>query len=237
MYILAIMLERKRILAEKDIQKREDGTKVIVYEHKKTGEVFLIPDPGLQLDQLEHVQIEVVDLLGRHDAAQIPGTETVDPTAPAATSPADGQVVAALPAPDNGIAVVQEPPKAEANAGESPVQAESPAEVEQVVPEEPKIVPEFEKQATPPKATKGRKKTEKTKQVECAKPEPKPAKPAKRVKAVKVAEETAPIETTKPEQAAEKKEEKKPENAPKQKKGVKAIATKDVTTKNKKTTK
>ncbi len=64
MYILAVMLERKRILAERDIQKHDDGTKVIVYEHKKTGETFLIPDPGLRLDQLEHVQIEVVEMLG-----------------------------------------------------------------------------------------------------------------------------------------------------------------------------
>ena len=82
-YILAVMLERKRILVEKDIQKREVGTKLMVYEHRKTAEIFIIPDPCLQLDQLEHVQIEVVDLLGRHDAAQIPGTETVDPAAPA----------------------------------------------------------------------------------------------------------------------------------------------------------
>jgi hypothetical protein len=63
-YILAVMLERKRILAEKDVQKHDDGSKVIVYEHKKTGETFIIPDPGLHLDQLEHVQIEVVQMLG-----------------------------------------------------------------------------------------------------------------------------------------------------------------------------
>ena len=64
MYILAVMLERKRILAERDVQKHDNGAKVIVYEHKKTGETFLIPDPGLRLDQLEHVQIEVVEMLG-----------------------------------------------------------------------------------------------------------------------------------------------------------------------------
>ena len=64
MYILAVMLERKRILAEKDVQKHDNGAKVIVYEHKKTGETFLVPDPGLKLDQLEHVQKEVVEMLG-----------------------------------------------------------------------------------------------------------------------------------------------------------------------------
>lgn len=66
-YILAVMLERKRILAERDVQVREDGSKVLVYEHKKTGEVFTIPDPGLKLSELEHVQQEVADLLGFGD--------------------------------------------------------------------------------------------------------------------------------------------------------------------------
>ncbi|MCO5044698.1 MAG: hypothetical protein M9963_02520 [Kiritimatiellae bacterium] len=63
-YILAVMLERKRILLEKDVQTREDGAKIRIYEHKKTGEVFTIPDPQLKLTELETVQAEVEDLLG-----------------------------------------------------------------------------------------------------------------------------------------------------------------------------
>jgi hypothetical protein len=63
-YILAVMLERRRLLAEKDVQVREDGTKVRVYEHKQTGETFVIPDPGLKLAEIEQVQEEVVTLLG-----------------------------------------------------------------------------------------------------------------------------------------------------------------------------
>jgi hypothetical protein len=63
-FVLAVMLERKRILAERDIRTRDDGVRVRVYEHKRTGETFLIPDPGLRLDQIEHVQREVVELLG-----------------------------------------------------------------------------------------------------------------------------------------------------------------------------
>jgi hypothetical protein len=63
-YILAVMLERKRILAEKDVRKRDDGVLIRVYEHRKTGETFLVPDPQLRLDQLEHVQQEVVTMLG-----------------------------------------------------------------------------------------------------------------------------------------------------------------------------
>lgn len=63
-FILTVMLERNRILVEKDVQLREDGVKVRIYEHKKTGETFLVPDPGLKLAELEQVQEEVVTLLG-----------------------------------------------------------------------------------------------------------------------------------------------------------------------------
>jgi len=57
-YILAVMLERKRILKVKEELRRE-GRRLFVYEHGKTGDVFTVADPGLQLDQLEAVQREV----------------------------------------------------------------------------------------------------------------------------------------------------------------------------------
>jgi hypothetical protein len=61
-YILALMLERKRLL--KQIEAREDiHGRTLVYEHVKTGEVFIVPDPGLRLDQIEAVQTEVASLL------------------------------------------------------------------------------------------------------------------------------------------------------------------------------
>lgn len=63
-FILAVMLERKRILVERDTQMREDGIKVRVYEHRKTGESFIITDPELRLAELERVQAEVVARLG-----------------------------------------------------------------------------------------------------------------------------------------------------------------------------
>lgn len=72
-YILAVMLERKKILVEKDVQTREDKTKVRVYEHKKSGDTFLVVDPELRLDELEAVQEQVVALLG----GRPPKTETV----------------------------------------------------------------------------------------------------------------------------------------------------------------
>lgn len=63
-YILAVMLERKKVLVERDVQVRDDGVMVRIYEHRKTGETFVIADPRLQLDQLETVQEEVVVMLG-----------------------------------------------------------------------------------------------------------------------------------------------------------------------------
>jgi hypothetical protein len=61
-YILALMLERKRLL--KQIEAKEDiHGRTLVYEHVKTGEVFVVPDPGLRLDQIEAVQNEVAALL------------------------------------------------------------------------------------------------------------------------------------------------------------------------------
>ena len=80
-FILAVMLERRRILAERDVQTREDGVKIRVYEHKKSGETFFIPDPQLKLAALQHVQEEVVALLGGepHKPENQPAAETAQP--------------------------------------------------------------------------------------------------------------------------------------------------------------
>ena len=61
-YVLAAMLERKRILKQIQIEQRDRG-RVLIYEHAKTGDVFVVPDPGLRLDQLDRVQAEVAQLL------------------------------------------------------------------------------------------------------------------------------------------------------------------------------
>ena len=61
-YILAVMLERKRILKVKE-QIRTGTKRIFIYEQPKTGDVFTIPDPDLQLNQLEEVQRDVANLL------------------------------------------------------------------------------------------------------------------------------------------------------------------------------
>jgi hypothetical protein len=62
-YILAVMLERKRILKHRDTVHENNGAELLVYEHARTGESFTIPDPKLRLDQLTRVQEEVSALL------------------------------------------------------------------------------------------------------------------------------------------------------------------------------
>jgi hypothetical protein len=61
-YILAAMLERKRLLKVKE-QLVRDGRRVFIYEQPATGDAFTIVDPGLQLNQLDAVQHDVAALL------------------------------------------------------------------------------------------------------------------------------------------------------------------------------
>ena len=87
-YILAVMLERKRVLKVKE-QFQRDGQRVFIYEQPKTGDVFTVADPDLHLDQLEQVQHDVAHLLEHGlnpspaDSAAETKPETADPTNPA----------------------------------------------------------------------------------------------------------------------------------------------------------
>ena len=85
-FILAVMLERKRLLKVKEQIVRE-GERVFIYEQPRTGDVFTIVDPNLQLNQLEQVQHDVATLLEH-------GLEPVPATAEAVAAPAAG-----VPAP------------------------------------------------------------------------------------------------------------------------------------------
>jgi hypothetical protein len=61
-YVLAAMLERKRVLKQIKTENTDDG-RILVYEQPGTGDVFLVRDPQLRLDELETVQNEVSNLL------------------------------------------------------------------------------------------------------------------------------------------------------------------------------
>jgi len=70
-YILAVMLERKKIFRQTDTQ-FTDQSQLLIYEHTRSGEVFIVRDPELKLDEVEHVQAEVATLL---DSAGKPSPE------------------------------------------------------------------------------------------------------------------------------------------------------------------
>jgi hypothetical protein len=62
-YILCVMLERQRLLIEREVRTNPEGERLVVYEHRKTGESFVIVDPQLKLSDLDQVQQEVLALL------------------------------------------------------------------------------------------------------------------------------------------------------------------------------
>lgn len=116
-YILSAMLERKRLLRVKEQLKR-DGQRIFIYEHPKTGDIFTIVDPNLQLDQLQQVQHDVGELMekGLPEDQVAPAPAPVEPTTPAPdglppeTPPADAPALEAAPgseeAPTTETAVI-----------------------------------------------------------------------------------------------------------------------------------
>jgi len=104
-YILAVMLERKRILKVKEQFKR-DGKRIFIYEQPKTGDIFTIADPDLHLNQLEQVQQDVAHLLehGLNPPAAVAESPAVVAEAPAETPVAENETSpqpAGEPAPTN----------------------------------------------------------------------------------------------------------------------------------------
>jgi hypothetical protein len=94
-YILAVMLERKRILKVKE-QFQRDGQRIFVYEQPKTGDIFTIADPELHLDQLEHVQRDVAQLL-EHGLNPPPAVNEMS-VSPSSSENSAGETQTALPA-------------------------------------------------------------------------------------------------------------------------------------------
>jgi hypothetical protein len=87
-YILAVMLERKRILKVKE-QLVRDGQRIFIYEHPKTGDIFTIADPDLRLDQLEQVQRDVAGLL--EHGLNPPAAQSADASTTPQTEPAPAE--------------------------------------------------------------------------------------------------------------------------------------------------
>lgn len=73
-YILAVMLERQKLLRETDSQHTPTGI-LRVYEHRKNGEVYLVRDPNIPLADIEAIQEEVVILLENNGRIPEPEVE------------------------------------------------------------------------------------------------------------------------------------------------------------------
>jgi len=77
------MLERQKLLRETDSQPTAGGI-LRIYEHRKTGEVYIVKDPNIALDKVEEIQNEVIELLS---PKPVPVAVETEPELPAGTLP------------------------------------------------------------------------------------------------------------------------------------------------------
>ena len=103
-YILALMLERQKLIRETDSQPTAGGT-LRIYEYRKTGEIFIVKDPNIPLDQVERIQEEVILMLSPPPAAIEPANAEKVGTTGLGTDqenigPAEDTPVASHPAED-----------------------------------------------------------------------------------------------------------------------------------------
>lgn len=94
-YLLAILLERRRILVERRVTTAPDGTRVHIYEHRRSGDILLVADPAFTADRIPETQARIEKLLGierpRPAAEPVPsdGTPETAPPPPSAADPAE----------------------------------------------------------------------------------------------------------------------------------------------------
>ena len=81
-FILAVMLERQKLLRLVD-QNRIGATKLLVYEHRRSGDVLIVRDPEIPLAEVDSIQAEVVALIEE-------GLGLRKDAAAAATAPQEG---------------------------------------------------------------------------------------------------------------------------------------------------
>jgi hypothetical protein len=99
-YILAVMLERRKILRETDTQRTNSGI-LRVYEHRKLGDLFIVRDPDIPLSQIDKVQEEVFLLLESGGRMPEPEEEALaEAEATAEADPEAQAIVAAAEEPE-----------------------------------------------------------------------------------------------------------------------------------------
>ncbi|MEY3394361.1 MAG: hypothetical protein RL346_597 [Verrucomicrobiota bacterium] len=95
-YILAVMLERQKILRETDTQPTNTGI-LRIYEHRKSGEIYIVKDPNIPLDEVEKIQMEVMELLSPRksepEALVSDSSETFASATETAEAPSEGELL------------------------------------------------------------------------------------------------------------------------------------------------
>jgi hypothetical protein len=139
-YILALMLERKRILSPTATKETEQG-RMLFYENKKTSEVFMIRDPELRLDELAQMQDEVAMLLGfggpAAEAAKAAGMKfTPDGKLEKMDAPEVSEVPDSAPGEPDNTPEDQPVEEADASVEEPASDSETPAEEEEMASQE-----------------------------------------------------------------------------------------------------
>jgi len=137
-YILALMLERKRQLSQ-TAEKEVDGAKMLFYENKKTGEIFIVRDPELKLSEIADLQDEVATLLA------FGGPAAAAAKAVGVTLTVDGVV----PKPDADAALESATAPATSDEAASPEPAAEPEADAEAEPEEPAAALEPEEDSSP----------------------------------------------------------------------------------------
>ncbi len=74
-YILALMLERKKVLIPTETRRTETRT-LLFYEHRESGAVYIVADPGLRLEEVGRIQEEVSQLLAEEECREASGQST-----------------------------------------------------------------------------------------------------------------------------------------------------------------
>ncbi|MGB6222327.1 hypothetical protein [Haloferula sp.] len=124
-YILAVMLERKKLLRETDSQRTPSGI-LRIYEHRKEGDVFIVRDPDIPLAEVETVQEEVFALL--ESGGRLPEAEpetTAEPEANAESVIIDPE--SDTQKPEAVESSNSEPGEADALASSDPENPEEPS--------------------------------------------------------------------------------------------------------------
>lgn len=78
-YLLAVMLERKRVLVERATRFAPDGSIVRIYEHRRSGDILMVTDPRMTDGEIPEAQAEIERLLGLRESVAAPAPAPENP--------------------------------------------------------------------------------------------------------------------------------------------------------------